>query len=73
MGNFLKMAARKFLVLPHCRFCGREWLPREHVSANISFCDECRPERLAHTQKKVNGIRLIVGLNGERVALPDKA
>lgn len=66
------MAARKLLVLPRCRFCGREWSPPEYVSADIAFCDECRQERLAHAQQKVRGIRFIRGCNGERVAVPDK-
>ncbi|TIR74895.1 MAG: hypothetical protein E5X15_20850 [Mesorhizobium sp.] len=67
------MAARKLLVLPHCRFCHREWSPPEYVSANTTYCDECRPERLALMMQHVRGIRFICGGNGERVAVPDKA
>lgn len=64
--------ARKMLVLPHCRFCGREWSPAEYVSANTAFCDECRGERLALSQQRVHGLRFIEGANGERVVVPDK-
>lgn len=64
--------ARKLFVLPHCRFCGREWLPPEYVSANMAYCSECRDERLALMQSRVRGVRYIEGRNGERVAVPDK-
>ncbi len=60
------------LNLPHCRFCGRKWSPREHVSANLAYCEECRDERLAFTQSKVSAIRVVRGGNGERVMLPIK-
>jgi len=67
------MAAHKILVLPRCRFCEREWSPPEYVSANVAFCDECRPEHLAIAQQRVRGMQFIRGGNGERVAIPDKA
>lgn len=64
--------ARKMLVLPHCNFCGREWLPPEHVSASTTYCIECRDERLTLSRARVRGVRIIEGRNGERVLLPNK-
>ena len=68
----MSMLARKKLVLPRCRHCGREWKPPEYVSARTAYCDECRSERLSLHAKRVRGIRFIEGSNGERVAVPDK-
>jgi len=65
--------ARKMLVLPHCRHCGREWWPPEYVSARTTYCDECRHDRLAIASKRVRGVKFIVGKNGERVAVPDRS
>ncbi|WP_126906849.1 hypothetical protein [Rhizobium phaseoli] len=68
----MAVAAKKKLVLPHCRFCGREWLPAEHVSASLAYCDECREERLAFTRARVTGIEIVRGRNGEQVMVPVK-
>lgn len=58
------------LVKPHCRFCGREWLPREHVSARLAFCDVCEPERLALATANSAGVGSMRGLDGKLVLLP---
>lgn len=35
----------KALLLPMCRFCGRNWHPQEGVVAAKSFCGACSKER----------------------------
>ena len=33
------------IVLPKCRYCGRQWLPRSGAAASRIFCNQCRKER----------------------------
>ena len=47
-------------------------VPPEYVSARSTFCDECRPERLALIQLKTTGV-MYIRRGGECVAVPEKA
>ena len=61
------------LMPPSCRYCGRQWYPPEHVSANVAFCSECKSDRLAKAASGIVGLKLVLGLDGTQVVVPVKA
>lgn len=60
------------LVLPKCRFCGRDWVPPRYVSAKQSFCSKCEAERIAIVKAKTTGVSLIIGPSGDHAIVPIK-
>lgn len=62
---------RHRLVAPKCRHCGRDWTPPQYVSSKQAYCPTCLPERTATAVKANRGVRIIIGLDGTRVVVPD--
>jgi hypothetical protein len=58
------------LIRPKCRFCAREWTPPAYVSANVAYCSECEVDRLDLARERCDGIKLVIGLNGEKRLAP---
>jgi hypothetical protein len=62
---------KKFkLVAPTCRYCGREWTPARHVSAEKAFCQTCLPERVANVRHRTSRLEIVIGLDGSQVVVP---
>jgi len=69
----MAQTVRYRLTQPKCRFCGRDWTPPQYVSAEMSFCSECREERVDLVRQQTTGFIQVTGKNGELAVIPIKA
>lgn len=62
--------SRYRMVRPRCRYCGRDWVPPSYVSADASYCNDCKGERAETARLSNPQLAVFIGRDGSKVVMP---